>query len=50
MLMFHRKQSEFDLKSKQNSEKLVRSGAVEEKVADMQGVRCANPCKAGKLL
>ena len=41
--MFYRKWSEFDLYSKQKHQKLVRDGAVEEAVEDMQEVRGTNP-------
>ena len=47
--MFYKKQSEFDLNSIQKSHNLVKGGAVEEEVADMQEVRGWNTCKAGEL-
>ena len=47
--MFYRKYSKIELISKQKSYKLVRSGAVEEEVTNIQGVRDSNAYKAGKL-
>ena len=42
---------EFDLYSKQNPEqqKLVREGAVEEELDDMQEVRGSNLCRGGEI-
>ena len=53
--MFYIKESEFDLNSKQISKNLVRSGAVEKEVADINAmkpcekVRGLKPCKDGNL-
>ena len=47
--MFYIKESEFDLNSKQVCRMLMRSCTVEEKVANMQEVRSANPLKDGNL-
>ena len=48
--MFCRKLSEFDLYLKQKYLKLVRDGAVEEEVHDMQEMRGSNPWKGGEML
>ena len=47
--MVYIKESEFYLNSKQICKDLVRIGAVEEEVADMQEVTGSNPCKDGNL-
>ena len=47
--MFYRKWNEFDLYSKQKYQTLVRAGAVEEEVDDLQQLRGSNPCKSGEI-
>ena len=47
--MFHVKESDFALNTKQICKMLVRTDAVEEEVADLQEVRGSNPCKEGTL-
>ena len=47
--MFYIKENEIDLNSKQLCKILVRSGAVEEEVAEMQEVRGSKPRKDGNL-
>ena len=47
--MFYIKVSEFDLYSKQICYIVVRSGAVQEELADMPEVSGSNPCKDGNM-